>query len=112
LDPATDLLARCPRLRPENLEANQPFVTLLRAVAAEKRATPAQIALAWLLAQKPWIVPIPGTRRIDHLGENLGALAVTLTPADLRTIGTALAGIQVHGERMDAPNMRVIDETR
>jgi len=111
-DPATDLRARFPRLSPENLEANQPFVTLLRAVAAEKRATPAQIALAWLLAQKPWIVPIPGTRRIDHLGENLGALAVTLTPADLRTIGTALAGIQVHGERMDAPNMRVIDETR
>jgi aryl-alcohol dehydrogenase-like predicted oxidoreductase len=111
-DPKTDLRAGFPRLSPTNLEANRPFVDLLEAVAKKKQATPAQIALAWLLAQRPWIVPIPGTRRVDHLEENLGAVNVTLTPAELAEIETALAKIQVHGERMDEKNMQAIDETR
>lgn len=108
-DPKNDFRAGFPRLNPTNLEANRPFVELLQAVAKEKGATPAQIALAWLLAQKPWIVPIPGTRRVDHLEENLGAVNVALTPSELATMKTALAKLQVHGERMDAKNMQVVE---
>ena len=89
LDPKTDLRSRFERFSPENLAANMPVVDLLKRFAEKKNATPAQIALAWLLAQKPWIVPIPGTRNIDHLNENLGALDVQLTPADLREIESA-----------------------
>lgn len=111
-DPKTDLRSGFPRLSPENLEKNRPFVDLLKAVAKKKEATPAQVALAWLLAQKPWIVPIPGTRRVDHLEENLGAVNVTLTTADLTEIATALAKLQVHGERMDEKNMQAIDESK
>jgi aryl-alcohol dehydrogenase-like predicted oxidoreductase len=83
LDPKTDLRAGFTRFSPENLAANKPIVDLVKRFAAKKNATPAQLALAWLLAQKPWIVPIPGTRNIDHLRENLGAINVQLTPADL-----------------------------
>ena len=86
-----------------------PVVDLLRRFAAKKNATPAQIALAWLLAQKPFIVPIPGTRNIDHLTENLGALDVALTPADLQEIDSDFAKITVHGERMDEANMRIVE---
>ena len=110
-DRKTDLRAGFPRLDPTNLAANRPFVELLEAVAKKHDATPAQIALAWLLAQKPWIVPIPGTRRVDHLVENLGAVDVRLAPADLAEIAAALARLQVHGERMDEKNMQAIDET-
>ena len=110
-DPKTDLRAGFPRLDPTNLEANRPFVDLLEAVAKKREATPAQIALAWLLAQKPWIVPIPGTRRVDHFVENLGAVDVRLAPADLAEIAAALAKLPVHGERMDEKNMQAIDET-
>ena len=74
-----------------------PFVELLKRFAEKKDATPAQIALAWLLAQKPFIVPIPGTRNIDHLTENLGAAQVELTPADLRELETDFSTIKVHG---------------
>jgi aryl-alcohol dehydrogenase-like predicted oxidoreductase len=74
----------------------------IRSMAAAKRATPAQIALAWLLAQRPWIVPIPGTTKIARLKENIGAAAVALTPDDLRRIGEALAKIEVHGDRYPA----------
>jgi aryl-alcohol dehydrogenase-like predicted oxidoreductase len=88
-----------------------PVVVLLRRFAEKKNATPAQIALAWLLAQKPWIVPIPGTRNIDHLNENLGALDVQLRSADLREIETALAKLTVHGERMSERHMQQIDQT-
>jgi aryl-alcohol dehydrogenase-like predicted oxidoreductase len=79
---------------------------LLRRFAEKKNATPAQIALAWLLAQKPWIVPIPGTRNIDHLNENLGAINVQLTPADLREIETAFSKIKVHGGRMSTMSLK------
>src|SRR5213075_290501 len=82
-----------PRFTPEARQANQALVDLLGEVAARKQATPAQIALAWLLAQKPWIVPIPGTTKVHRLEENLGAAAVALTPDDLREIESALANI-------------------
>jgi len=108
-DPKTDLRARFPRMSPENLANNAPFVELLERVAAEKDATPVQVALAWLLAQKPWIVPIPGTRRIDHLEENLGAIDVALTDEDLRKIGTEVSKLTVHGLRMDEANMAVVE---
>ena len=98
------------RSSPENLAANMPFVDLLRRVAEQKKATPAQIALAWLLAQKTWIVPIPGTRRMDHLEENLGAIHVELTATDLREIDSALAKIKVHGGRMSAKHMEAVDQ--
>jgi aryl-alcohol dehydrogenase-like predicted oxidoreductase len=91
-----------PRFSPEARKANQAVVDLLSAIGAQKKATPAQIALAWLLAQKPWIVPIPGTTKIDRLKENIGATAVALTPDDLRRIGEALAKIEVHGDRYPA----------
>ncbi len=88
-----------------------PVVDLLRKFAEKKNATPAQIALVWLLAQKPWIVPIPGTRNIDHLNENLGAINVQLTPADLREIETAFSQIKVHGGRMSEKYMQEVDPT-
>ncbi|MDQ1277988.1 MAG: hypothetical protein QG555_1030 [Thermodesulfobacteriota bacterium] len=88
-----------PRFTPEARKANQSLVTLLAQIAARKQATPAQIALAWLLAQKPWIVPIPGTRKLERLDENIGAVAVELTPDDLREIDSAAAKITVQGAR-------------
>jgi len=88
-----------PRFKPENLDANQALVDLIKKVAAEKNATPAQIALAWLLAQKPWIVPIPGTRKLERLVENLGAANIELTPEELRDINSALSEITVAGDR-------------
>ena len=84
---------------------------MLKRVAEKKNATPAQIALAWLLAQKPWIVPIPGTRNIDQLNENLGAINVELTSADLREIETDFSKIKVQGERMSEKHMQQIDHT-
>ena len=89
-----------PRFAPEALKANLALVDLVRETATRKRATPAQIALAWLLAQKPWIVPIPGTTKLHRLEENLGALGVELSPDDLKLIGTAAAKIPVQGERL------------
>jgi aryl-alcohol dehydrogenase-like predicted oxidoreductase len=88
-----------PRFTPEAMEANQALVDLLKRIAEEKHATPAQIALAWILAQKPWIVPIPGTTKLHRLEENLGAAEVTLTAADLAEIETAAAAIVIEGER-------------
>jgi aryl-alcohol dehydrogenase-like predicted oxidoreductase len=88
-----------PRFTPDARKANQALVELLRAIAEPRKATPAQIALAWLLAQKPWIVPIPGTRKLDRLDENIGALALELTAADLHDIDHAAAQIEVHGAR-------------
>ena len=110
-DPQTDLRSGFDRFTPENLAANRSVVDLLKRLAEEKSATPAQIALAWLLAQKPWIVPIPGTRNMDHLNENLGAIDVQLTPADLRDIETAFSKINVHGGRMNEEQMRYVDQT-
>jgi aryl-alcohol dehydrogenase-like predicted oxidoreductase/flavodoxin len=94
-----DSRSRFPRFTPENLDANQALVDLVKKIASQKETTPARIALAWLLAQKPWIVPIPGTRRLDRLEENLGAASVALTAPELRDIGTALSGITIHGAR-------------
>jgi len=88
-----------PRFTPEARKANQALVDLLTGVAAEKKVTPAQIALAWLLAQKPWIVPIPGTTKLHRLEENNGAAAVELNASELREIGDAAAKIQLQGAR-------------
>jgi aryl-alcohol dehydrogenase-like predicted oxidoreductase len=88
-----------PRFTPENRKANEAFVDLLRKIAERKKATPAQIALAWLLAQKPWIVPIPGTTKLARLEENIAAVRVNLTPDDLREIATAASKITVQGAR-------------
>jgi aryl-alcohol dehydrogenase-like predicted oxidoreductase len=96
---AGDFRSSLPRFTPEALQANQALVALLAAIAERKQATPAQIALGWLLAQKPWIVPIPGTTKLDRLEENIGATEVGLTAADLREIDTAAAKIPVHGAR-------------
>lgn len=110
-DPKMDMRSGFPRFFPENIEANMPIIDLLRRFAEMKNATPAQIALAWLMAQKPWIVPIPGTRNIDHLNENLGAINVQLTPMDLREINSAFSKIKVYGGRMNEEQMKVVDQT-
>ena len=96
---STDMRNTMPRFTPEARRANQALVDLLGKVAERKNATPAQVALAWLLAQKPWIVPIPGTRRLERLDENIGAVAVDLTTDDLRDIENAAAQITVQGAR-------------
>jgi aryl-alcohol dehydrogenase-like predicted oxidoreductase len=99
-DPKTDLRAGFDRFSPASLDANRPFLDLLKRVGRQENATPAQVALAWLLAQKPWIVPIPGTRSTDHLQENHGSLRVQLSAADLQQIDAGLAALTVHGGRM------------
>jgi len=96
---STDFRSTLPRFTPEALKANQALIDLLGAIGKRKQATPAQIALAWLLAQKPWIVPIPGTTKLNRLDENIGALAVQLTPDDLRDIESAASKIKVEGAR-------------
>jgi aryl-alcohol dehydrogenase-like predicted oxidoreductase len=98
-DPASDLRAQFPRFTPEARRANRAVVDLLRRVAERKGATPAQIALAWLLAQHPWIVPIPGTTKLDHMEENLGALRVELNTDDVKEIDEGFAGLRVQGAR-------------
>ena len=95
----SDFRSIVPRFSPEALQANQVLVDLLQRVAADKRATAAQIALAWLLAQKPWIVPIPGTTKLHRLEENLGAVDVALPEADLAAIDNAVKGINIVGDR-------------
>jgi aryl-alcohol dehydrogenase-like predicted oxidoreductase len=94
-----DFRSNLPRFAPEAMKANQAVIDLLKAVAKKKNATPAQIALAWLLAQKPWIVPIPGTTKLSRLEENIGAAAIELTRGDLKEIDDAASNIQVEGER-------------
>jgi len=94
-----DFRSKLPRFAPEAMKANQAFVDLLGTIAWQKNGTPAQIALAWLLAQKPWIVPIPGTTKLSRLDENNGAVAIELTPNDLRDIDEAASKIPVQGER-------------
>ncbi len=98
-----------PRLSPENRKANQGMVDLVTRIAAEKRVTPAQIALAWLLARKPWIVPIPGTTKLNRLEENLGAVNVELTPSDLAHIESLASKVTVHGARYSAAAQARID---
>jgi aryl-alcohol dehydrogenase-like predicted oxidoreductase len=96
---AADFRNMLPRFTPEARKANQALVELLGEIGAQKKATPAQIALAWVLAQKPWIVPIPGTTKLSRLEENIGALAVELTSNDLREIDSAVSKIGIEGER-------------
>jgi len=84
-----------------NVAANQPLVDLLRKFADQKRATPAQISLAWILAKGPFIVPIPGARKVERIDENLGAADVELTPSELEELETELAKIEIHGNRTD-----------
>ncbi len=104
-----DFRNNVPRFTPENRKANLAFVAWLTAFAARKQATPAQIALAWLLAQKPWIVPIPGTTKRHRLEENLGAAAIELSSEDLREIDGAGTRIAVHGARYSESLQRMID---
>jgi aryl-alcohol dehydrogenase-like predicted oxidoreductase len=96
---SSDFRSILPRFAPEALKANQDFVDLLGRIAQRKKATPAQIALGWLLAQKPWIVPIPGTTKLARLEENIGATAVWFTTDDLREIESAASKIMVQGAR-------------
>ena len=96
---SSDFRNRAPRFTPEARKANQAVVDLLERIAARKNATPAQVALAWLLAQKPWIVPIPGTTKLNRLEENIGAVEIDLTDGDLREIDTASSAILVEGAR-------------
>ena len=96
---SSDLRSTLPRFTPEARKANQALIDLLGKIAERKKATPAQIALAWLLAQKPWIVPIPGTTKLKRLEENIGAVEIELTPDDLREIETASSEIKVEGAR-------------
>jgi aryl-alcohol dehydrogenase-like predicted oxidoreductase len=96
---SSDFRSRLPRFTPEALQANQAMIQLLGRIAQQKNATPAQIALAWVLAQKPWMAPIPGTTKLHRLEENLGALAVELTADDLAGIERAAADIAVQGAR-------------
>jgi aryl-alcohol dehydrogenase-like predicted oxidoreductase len=96
---SSDFRSTLPRFTPEALKANQELINLLERIAERKRATPAQIALTWVLVQKPWIVPIPGTTKLHRLEENIGATSVELTPADLREIDEAASQIAIHGAR-------------
>ena len=96
---SSDIRSRSPRYTPEARKANRVVIDLLARIGEQKGATPAQIALAWLLAQKPWIVPIPGSRKLERLDENIGALAVELTPDDLQEIESAISKITVQGDR-------------
>ena len=106
---SNDFRNTVPRFNAENRAANMALVDLLNNIAAEKEATPAQIALAWLLAQKPWIVPIPGTTKPERFNENIGAVDVQLTAEDLRMIEEAASKITLHGERYQPVNAKLID---
>ena len=106
---ASDFRNLLPRFSPENRQANQGFVDWLRSFAAQRHATPAQIALAWLLAQRPWIVPIPATTKRHRLEENLGTAGLTLSLSDLREIDDAFAAITLHGERYPESLQRMVD---
>ncbi|SDJ29559.1 aldo/keto reductase [Natribacillus halophilus] len=99
---SSDFRNNFPRFKPENLEANQDLIELIERMAAGKNAKPTQIALAWVLAQKPWIVPIPGTRKLERLEENLGAAEVELTPEELGELNDALSKIDIAGDRYPA----------
>ncbi|SFF11564.1 Aldo/keto reductase family protein [Paenibacillus algorifonticola] len=97
-----DFRSKQPRFQPEKIEANQVVVELIKKIAAEKNATMAQIAITWVLDQKPWIVPIPGMRRLERLEENIGALDVKLTTAELIYLNEVLSKIKILGERYPA----------
>lgn len=100
--PVLDFRALVPRFAPEALPANLALVDLVRQWAQQKNATPAQLALAWLLAQRPWVVPIPGTTNVAHMHENIGAAAISFTPDELRQLNAAVSAITIRGERLPA----------
>jgi aryl-alcohol dehydrogenase-like predicted oxidoreductase len=104
-----DMRRSVPRFTEENRKANQALVALISGIAQEKDATPAQVALAWLLAQKPWIVPIPGTTKASRLAENLGGATLELTPTDLANIERATAEMTLHGDRYPPAMQRYVD---
>jgi aryl-alcohol dehydrogenase-like predicted oxidoreductase len=106
---SSDFRSTVPRFSPENRKANQDLVDLVTRIAETKQATPAQIALAWLLAQKPWIAPIPGTTKLHRLEENMGAANIELTPDDLQEIENLSSQITVHGARYSENSQRMID---
>jgi aryl-alcohol dehydrogenase-like predicted oxidoreductase len=111
MDPKNDLRATFPRFSPMVMKNNQPIIEFLKTFGEKKGGvTPAQLALAWLMARKPWIVPIPGTGNMDHLQENMGAVNVQLTPADLREIETGFSRIEIYGGRMDKKQMAQIGQ--
>lgn len=106
---ADDFRSTVPRFQADVMAANQALVDLVTTIASEKEATPAQVALAWLLAQHPWIVPIPGTTKLHRLEENLGGAYLVLTDQDLARIADALSGIEVHGERYAASHQQFVN---
>jgi aryl-alcohol dehydrogenase-like predicted oxidoreductase len=110
MDPKNDLRATFPRFSRIVMENNRPIIDLLTKFGAARSATPAQVVLAWLMAQKPWIVSIPGTGKTDHLRENNGALKLRMTQADLREIEAGLARLEIYGGRMDARQMAQIGQ--
>jgi len=106
---STDFRAIVPRFSEENRKTNQALVDVVKGFAQQKKATPAQIALAWLLAKKPWIVPIPGTTKLSRLEENLGGAAIELTADDVRALEEASSAIKIEGDRYPATHQRLID---
>ena len=104
----TDFRNTVPRFTPEARKANEALVELVRGIAARKHGTPAQVALAWLLSRKPWIVPIPGTTKLHRLEENVSAESLTLSSDDLRNIEDALRTITVHGDRYSADRQKLV----
>jgi aryl-alcohol dehydrogenase-like predicted oxidoreductase len=109
-DPNTDIRSGFERFTPKSLAGNMPIVERVRQFGARRNATPAQISLAWLLAKKPWIVPIPGTRNSTHLDENLGAAVVRLTSDDVRELEASLSGLRLYGRRLNAAHFSTIDQ--
>ncbi len=107
--PRNDLRSTMPRFTPRAMAANRPIVELLERVARRKEAKPGQVALAWLLARKPWVIPIPGTTKVNHLQENLGALNVVLTEEDMQEIETGFAGLKIQGARSSEAVLALID---
>ena len=105
--PEMDFRAMVPRFAPEALPANMALVNVVKSWARQKNATPAQLALAWLLAQKPWIVPIPGTTNVAHMEENIGAAEITFTPDELRRLNTDVASVTIQGERLPTAVMQM-----
>jgi aryl-alcohol dehydrogenase-like predicted oxidoreductase len=108
-DPKSDLRSGFDRFRPENITANKPFVDRITALAKKKDATTAQLSLAWLLAQKPFIVPIPGTGKVQHLQENIESTRLILTAEDMKEIVRALSEFEVHGGRMNEQQMTILE---
>jgi aryl-alcohol dehydrogenase-like predicted oxidoreductase len=109
-DPKLDLRSGFDRFQPESIAANKPFVDRITELAKRKDATAAQLSLAWLLAQKPFVVPIPGTGKVKHLEENIEAANLVLTAEDLKEIDRALSKFKVHGGRMNEQQMTVVEQ--